>query len=98
MAFAYAPRLLDEAYNVQTLAVFWFPWLLLALDAFLARPTAGRAALAAALWVALAASSLNVFVYATVLGGLFLAAAVTLDDLRPTFVRVEGHPPPQLAA
>jgi hypothetical protein len=78
VAFGYAPRLLDEAYNVQTLAVFWFPWLLLALDAFLARPTAGRAALAAGLWVALAASSLNVFVYATVLGGIFLAAAVTL--------------------
>jgi hypothetical protein len=82
VAFGYAPRLLDEAYNVQTLAVFWFPWLLLALDAVLARPTAWRAALAAGLWVALAASSLNVFVYATVLAGCFVAAAVTLGGRR----------------
>ena len=78
VAFGYAPRLLDEAYNVQTLAVFWFPWLLLALDGVLTRPTVARAALAAGVWVALAASSLNVFVYATVLGGLFVAAAVTV--------------------
>jgi len=77
-AFAYAPRLLDQAYNVQTLAVFWVPWLLLALERFLARPTWPGAALVAGLWVALALSCLNLFVYATVLGALFLAAAVTV--------------------
>lgn len=77
-AFAFAPRLLDEAYNVQTLAVGWFPWLLLAVDCFLARPTGPRAALAAGVWVWLALASLNVFVYATVLTAVFGVAAVTV--------------------
>ena len=78
IAFAYAPRLLDQAYNVQTLAVFWFPWLWLALETFLDRPGWGAAALAAGLWLALALSSLNVFVYGSVLAAVGMAVAVTV--------------------
>jgi hypothetical protein len=77
VVFGYAPRLLDEAYNVQTLAVWLFPWLLLALERALERPGWGRAGLVAALWLGLALASLNVFVYATVLAGLFVLAAGT---------------------
>lgn len=82
VAFAYAPRLLDQAYNLQTLAVFWFPWLLLALERVFDHPTWPGAALVAAIWLALALSSLNVFVYATVLAGVFVVAAVSVGGRR----------------
>jgi hypothetical protein len=78
VVFGFAPRLLDQAYNIQTLTVFWFPWLLLALERFLERPTWLRATQAAAAWLALSLSSSTVFAYATVVAGLFLAAAVTV--------------------
>jgi hypothetical protein len=77
IAFAYAPRLLDQAYNVQTLAVFWFPWLWLALERLFDRPTWPRGALVAGLWLGLALSSLNVFVYGSVLAAVGFAVAVT---------------------
>jgi hypothetical protein len=83
-AFAYAPRLFDQAYNVQTLAVFWFPWLLLAIERVFRRPSWSAAALVAGLWVALALSCLNLFVYGTVLAAVFVAAAVTLGGRRLT--------------
>lgn len=82
VTFAFAPRLLDQAYNVQTLAVFWFPWLLLALESVVVRPTWVRAGLVAAVWVLLALSCLNVFVYGTLLAGVFAAAAILLGRRR----------------
>src|SRR5262249_37927538 len=93
VAFAYAPRLLDQAYNVQTLAIFWMPWLLLALERFLARPTWPGVVLVAGLWVALALSSLNVFVYGSLLRAVFLAVAVTAGSRplgRAPLVRLAG--------
>jgi hypothetical protein len=82
VSFAYAPRLLDQAYNLETLSVFWFPWLLLGLERFLEGPTWPRAALVAGIWLAMALSSLKVFVFATVLGTLFLAVALTVGGRR----------------
>ncbi|MBI4013315.1 MAG: hypothetical protein HY359_13435 [Candidatus Rokubacteria bacterium] len=82
VAFAYAPRLLDQAYNLETLSVFWFPWLLLGLERFLERPTWPRATLVAGLWLAIALSSLKIFVFGTLLAATFLAAAVALGGRR----------------
>ena len=84
VGFAYAPRLLNEAYNVQTLAICWFPWLLLTIERALERPTWGRAALAGAGWLGLALASLNVFLYGSVVAALFTAAAVILGGRRVT--------------
>lgn len=81
-AFAFAPRLLDQAYNLESLSVFWFPWLLLALERFLARPTWPGAALVAGLWLLIALSSLKIFVFGTLLAGAFLAVAVVLGGRR----------------
>ncbi len=100
VAFAYSPRLLDQSYNVQTLAIFWFPWLLLALERFLERPTWPRAALAAGVWVALALSCLNLFVYGSLLAGVFVVTAVTLGGRRfqrTHWVRLAGVGAPALA-
>jgi hypothetical protein len=87
-AFAWAPRLLDQAYNVQTLAVFWFPWLCLALERFAERPTWWRAGLAAGLWLALALSCLNLFVYGSLLAGVLVLAGVTLGQRPVTRLHV----------
>ncbi|MGH7320879.1 MAG: hypothetical protein ACRELA_14805, partial [Candidatus Rokuibacteriota bacterium] len=66
---------LGQAYAIQTLAVFWVPWLLLALERFLSRPTWVAAGTAASLWLALAFSGLNVFVYANVAAGVLIGSA-----------------------
>jgi hypothetical protein len=70
VAFAYSPRLLDQAYNLQTLGIAWLPWLCLALERFLARPSWGRVGALVALGLGLALTSPNHLVYA----GLPLAA------------------------
>jgi hypothetical protein len=82
VVFGFAPRLIDQAYNVQTLAVFWFPWILLALERAFERPTWPRAIAVAAAWLALALSSLNVFVYGSVLVAAFAVAAVACGGRR----------------
>jgi hypothetical protein len=63
IAFAFSPRLLDQSYNLQTLAIAWVPWLLLALERFVDRPAAGRATLLLPLGLGLALSSMNIFVF-----------------------------------
>ncbi len=83
VAFAYAPRLLDQAYNLETLSVFWFPWLLAGLGRFLDRPTWPGAALVAGIWLAMALSSLKIFVFGTLLAATFVAAAVAVGGRRP---------------
>jgi hypothetical protein len=82
VAFGYAPRLLDQAYNLETLSVFWFPWFLLALERFLEGPTWPGAALVAGIWLGMSLSSLKIFVFATVLASAFLAVAVTVGRRR----------------
>jgi len=77
LVFGYSPRLLDQAYNLQTLSIFWLPWLFLALESFLARPTWVTAGLVAGIALGLALSSMNIFVYAGVATAVFLGVAIT---------------------
>jgi len=77
VAFAYTPFLLGQAYVIQTLAVFWVPWLFLAVEGFLTRPTWVGAALVASLWLALGLTGLNVFAFTSVAAAVF-AIAVAL--------------------
>jgi hypothetical protein len=65
VAFAYSARLLDQAYNLQTLGgTAWAPWVCLALERFLARPSWGRATIVALAAHGLALTSLNLLAYA----------------------------------
>lgn len=82
VVFGYSTRLLDQAYNLETLSVFWFPWLLLALERFLGRPTWPGAVSIAGIWLGLALSSLKMFVFATLLAAVWLAAALALGARR----------------
>lgn len=82
LAFGVSPRLLDQSYNVQTLSVAWVPWLFLAVEAFLSRPTWARAAVPAAIGLALALSSMNVFTYTGVALTVWLAVALATRDRR----------------
>ena len=90
LAFAYSPRLLDQAYNLQTMSIGWVPWLCLVLDRFLDRPTWAGAAGMGVLTLGLALSSLNMLVFA----GIALAVLVVADALgrrrlrRPHAVRL----------
>ena len=75
LAFAYAPRLLHQAHNIQGLAACWLPWLFLALERFLARPTWPAAAAVAVVGLALALSSPSGFLFALVAAAAMLAVA-----------------------
>jgi hypothetical protein len=75
VGFAFSARLLDQSYNLQTLAVAWGPWLFLALERFVDRPTLGRAALLLPLGLGLALSSMNMFVFTGVAMLVWLGAA-----------------------
>jgi len=76
VVFAYSPRLLHQAHNLQALSAFWFPWVFLALERFLARPTWVAAATAAGVGLGLALSSMIAFLFAGVAVAVFLVAAV----------------------
>jgi hypothetical protein len=75
VGFAFSARLLDQSYNLQTLAIAWVPWLFLALERFVGRPTLGRAALLLPLWLGLALSSMNMLVFTGVAGLVWLGVA-----------------------
>ena len=75
VAFAFSPRLLDQADNLQTLSIAWTPWIFLAVERFLTRPTWTAAALAATLALGLALSSLNMLVFTLIPLAVFLLAA-----------------------
>jgi hypothetical protein len=77
LAFAFSPRLLDQAYNLQTMSIAWVPWLFLAFEGFLDRPTWARATGMGVLTLGLALSSLNMLVFA----GIVLAVLVVADTL-----------------
>jgi hypothetical protein len=63
VGFAFSARLLDQSYNLQTMAIAWVPWLLLALERFVDRPSLPRAAALLPLGLGLAMSSMNMFVF-----------------------------------
>ncbi len=94
LVFAYAPRLLHQAHNLQTLAAAcWLPWAFLALERFLARPTWRAASLCAAAALGLALTSLTVFAFAGVAGVVFLASGALWDERRlapPHLLRLAG--------
>lgn len=75
LVFAYSPRLLHQAHNIQALAACWLPWLFLALERFLSRPTWRAAAAVAAVGLALAFSSISGFLYAAVAAAVMLVVA-----------------------
>jgi hypothetical protein len=77
LIFAYSPRLLHQAHNLQTMSTMWFPWLFLALERFCERPTWTAAGVVAAVGLAIAGSSMIAFAFAAVAGLIFLAAAVS---------------------
>jgi hypothetical protein len=89
LVFACSPRMLHQAHNLQTLSASWLPWIFLALERFLDRPTWARAAVVGGLALALAGSSMNVWTYAVVAGLLLLGTAVLVGDRRPG--RVHGR-------
>lgn len=100
LAFAYSPRLLHQAHNVQTLSAFWFPWLFLALERFLERPTWAAAAVLAGVWLGLALSSMIAFAYAAVAAGVFLVVAVAWGGrrlARPHLLRLAAAGVPAVA-
>lgn len=100
LAFAYSPRLLHQAHNVQTLSAFWFPWLFLALERFLERPTWAAAAVLAGVWLGLALSSMIAFAYAGVSAGVFLVVAVAWGGrrlARPHLLRLAAAGVPAVA-
>lgn len=73
VGFAFSARLLDQSYNLQTMAVAWVPWLLLALERFLDRPSLPRAAALLPLGLGLAMSSMNMFAFTGVAMLVWLA-------------------------
>ena len=64
VAFAYSARLLDQAYNLQTVGIAWVPWICLALERFVVRPSWGRATMVGVAALGLAFTSLNLLAYA----------------------------------
>ena len=76
LGFAYSPRLLDQAYNLQTLSIAWIPWLFLALERFLDQASWAAASGLAMLTIGLALSSLNMLAFAGIGVAVFMATAV----------------------
>jgi hypothetical protein len=74
VAFAFSARLLDQSYNLQTMAIAWVPWLFLALERFVDRPSLLRAALLLPLGLGLALSSMNMLVFTGVAALVWLGA------------------------
>ncbi|MGH7357263.1 MAG: hypothetical protein ACREJR_00440 [Candidatus Rokuibacteriota bacterium] len=72
VGFAYSARLLEQSYNLQTMAIAWVPWLFLALERFVDRPSLARAMLLLPLGLGLALSSMNMFAFTGVLGLVWL--------------------------
>jgi hypothetical protein len=81
-AFAFSPRLLHYGDNLQTLSIGWTPWIFLAVERFLTRPTWPSAITAAALGLGLALSSMNVLVF-TVIGLAVFVPAAWVSGSRP---------------
>ncbi|MBI2468740.1 MAG: hypothetical protein HYV62_13155 [Candidatus Rokubacteria bacterium] len=91
LAFAYSPRMLHQAHNIQGLAACWLPWLFLALERFLAAPTWPAAIAVAAVGVALGLSSPSGFLFAGVAAAIMLGVAWRDRPLgRRHFVRLAG--------
>ncbi len=82
IAFAYSPRFLHQAHNLQALSAVWVPWLFLALERFLARPTWGAAAAIGVFGLGLAGSSMIGFMYAGVAALVTVTAAVAWGGRR----------------
>jgi hypothetical protein len=84
VGFAFSARLLDQSYNLQTLAIAWVPWIFLTLERFAERSTIARAALIVPLGLGLALSSMNMFVFTgvAILVWLGVAAAQGRVGLR----------------
>jgi hypothetical protein len=82
VAFAYSPRLLDQAYNLQTLGVAFLPWLCLALERYLERPSWGRTVALAVPGLALVLTSPNHLLYAGLPAVTVAVAALAVRDHR----------------
>jgi hypothetical protein len=87
VAFAYSPRLLEQAYNLQTLGIAWLPWVCLALERALARPSWGPAASLALAVLALGLTSANLLIYA---GLPLVVLAAGLVAVRPHRLDARG--------
>jgi hypothetical protein len=83
VVFAYSPRMLHQAHNLQTLSICWVPWLFLALERFLERATWTRAITVGLLCIGLAGASMNVWMYAGVAAAILVATAALDSDRRP---------------
>jgi hypothetical protein len=88
VAFAYSARLLDQAYNLQTVGIAWAPWICLGLERFLARPSWRRAALVGVAALGLGFTSLALLVYAGLPLGLL---GLALLGMRGRSIGVTGH-------
>ena len=86
IAFGFSPRILDTAYNVQSMAIAWVPWLFLALERFVERPTLARGALLLPLALGLALSSMNVFAFTGVVVLVWLGVAAVHGRVGPAHV------------
>lgn len=83
VAFAYSPRLLDQAYNLQTLGIAWLPWVCLALERVLARPSWGRAAGLALAVLGLVLTSANHLISAGLPLAVLAAGLLAVREPRP---------------
>ena len=74
VGFAFSARLLDQSYNLQTMAIAWVPWLFLALERFADRPSLARAAVILPLGLGLALSSMNMLAFTGVAALVWVGA------------------------
>jgi hypothetical protein len=100
VAFASAPFLVHNSYNLQSLACAFVPWVILSADRLVAAPTWGRCV---ALWTAMTAltlASVNLAVYGGVSALIYIVVSALLsyrDLARAHFIRFALVAPPFLA-